>query len=238
MTKKIKLCGREVEYELQRKKVKNINLRIKPDGSVYVSASPRVPQERIERFLLDNEAFIVNALDKCKKRAEEEPKPLEYENGEEVEVFGAKYRLEFREESKNSARFEGGRILVFVKDDTDAELKKKTLGAFLDELCRIAVTEACEEIYPDFEEYVKEYPVIKFRKMHTKWGICRPQRNEITFSYMLSAAPRDCIEYVVYHEFCHFLHPNHSKSFYDTLESFVPDWKDKKKRLGKVETTK
>jgi len=39
---------------------------------------------------------------------------------------------------------------------------------------------------------------------------------------------------VVYHEFCHFLHPDHSKKFYACLSKFVPDWKERKKRLGEV----
>ena len=67
--------------------------------------------------------------------------------------------------------------------------------------------------------------------MHTKWGICRATRNEITFSYMLAAAPRDCIEYVVYHEFTHFLEPNHSAEFYAKLDSFLSDWKERKRIL-------
>ena len=34
------LCeNRKIQYELTRKQVKNINLRIKPDGKVYVSAN-------------------------------------------------------------------------------------------------------------------------------------------------------------------------------------------------------
>ena len=238
MIKRIKLCGTDVEYDLQRKKVKNINLRIKPDGSIHVSASTRVPLERIESFLRDNESFVMNAVEKCKKRAESAPKPLGYENGEEVMLLGTKFSLEIKKNASNKAFVEKGKIVLFVKDETDTELKKKTLESFLSEICRIAVEEACEEIYPDFEEFVPEYPKIKFRKMYTKWGICRPQRNEITFSYMLAAAPRDCIEYVVYHEFCHFLHANHSKSFYAVLTKFLPDWKSKKARLGEVETLK
>lgn len=236
MIKRIVLCGREIEYDLQRKKVKNINLRIKADGSVHVSASTRVPLERIESFLRANEGFILKAVEKYQKRVENAPRPLNYESGEEVELLGARFPLEIRKDAKSKAAFDNGKIIVFVKDETDTELKKKAFEAFFAEICRLAVTAACEKAYPNFEEAVPEYPNIRFRKMHTKWGICRPTRNEITFSYMLAAAPRDCIEYVVYHEFCHFIHPNHSKEFYECLSRFVPDWKAKKARLGEIDT--
>ena len=38
----------ELSYKLIRKNVKNVNLRVKRDGSVVVSASPRVPKTYID----------------------------------------------------------------------------------------------------------------------------------------------------------------------------------------------
>ena len=35
-------------------------------------------------------------------------------------------------------------------------------------------------------------------------------------------AMRNCIEYVVMHELCHFIHPNHSKHFYAFLSMLMP----------------
>lgn len=235
MIKRIKLCGTEVEYDLQRKKVKNINLRIKPDGSVHVSASTRVPLERIESFLKSNENFILGAVEKCKKRAESAPKPLGYESGEKVTVLGESYTLSVQRGTKNLAYTEDEKLILFVRDETNSELRKKTLENYLADVCRYEVDKICRKIYPEFSETVKEYPTVKFRKMHTKWGICRPGRNEITFSYMLAAAPMDCIEYVVWHEFCHFLCADHSKKFYECLARFVPDWKKRKIKLGETD---
>lgn len=238
MIKKIVLCGREVEYDLQRKKVKNINLRVKPDGSVHVSASTRVSLERIERFLLTNESFIFNAIERFKKREENTTKPLNYESGETVTVLGESYTLSVQRGTKNLAYTEDEKLILFVRDETNSELRKKTLENYLADVCRYEVDKICRKIYPEFSETVKEYPTVKFRKMHTKWGICRPGRNEITFSYMLASAPLECIEYVVCHEFCHFYYADHSKRFYDTLASHMPDWKEKKKRLEGIDVLK
>ncbi len=47
----------------------------------------------------------------------------------------------------------------------------------------------------------------------------------------LIEAPKNCIEYVVYHEFCHFVHPNHSKLFYNLLQVMLPDWRESKQLL-------
>lgn len=50
-----------VEYELTVKKVKNINLRISPQGSVRVSAPRRVPVAEIDRFVVSRAGWIAAA---------------------------------------------------------------------------------------------------------------------------------------------------------------------------------
>lgn len=47
-----------VEYELVYKKVKRINLRVRPDGSVTVSAPRRVPVGEIDRFVAQNAGWV------------------------------------------------------------------------------------------------------------------------------------------------------------------------------------
>ena len=69
------------------------------------------------------------------------------------------------------------------------------------------------------------------RKMKKRWGSCQPQTKTITINSQLIEAPRFCIEYVMMHEFCHFIHPNHSKDFYTLLQVMMPDWKERKKML-------
>ena len=233
MVRTITLCGRMVEYDLQRKKVKNINLRIKSNGTISVSAPQRVSVDTIEEFLCSNGSYILKALDKFSAQ-NENIKELEYKDGEYLTVLGYRVPLKVVQGNKNFAEMTSRGILLTVKDTDNIEMKQKTINSFIEDICRRTVIELCEKIYPEFEETVKKYPTIKFRRMHTKWGICRPTRKEITFSYMLSAVPIECVEYVVYHEFCHFVHPNHSKDFYSCLYSFLPDWKERKKRLEGV----
>ena len=56
----------------------------------------------------------------------------------------------------------------------------------------------------------------------------------VALNNRLLEAPRDCIEYVVTHELCHFVHPNHSKQFYSFLSMLMPDWKERKSVLDKI----
>lgn len=81
--------GRKVPYVLVRKKVKNINARIKADGVIYVSANPFVPQAAVEAFLLSKSAFILSFLDKNAK--EEQTPPKAYFTEEELKTFITEY---------------------------------------------------------------------------------------------------------------------------------------------------
>lgn len=82
MTKYIILNGRKIEYDLQYKDVKNINLRIKGDGSVHVSANRRTQIEAIEDFMRSKAHLILKAIDNCKKS-----ELTEYFTEEELKSF-------------------------------------------------------------------------------------------------------------------------------------------------------
>src|SRR5699024_10108493 len=96
--------------------------------------------------------------------------------------------------------------------------------------------EIMSEIYPVFRKYGVAVPVLRLRNMETRWGSCLPRKGIITLNKRLLEAPRYCIEYVVMHEFCHFIHPDHSKHFYAFLTMLMPDWKERKRILDQSAT--
>ena len=49
--KSITIQDKTIVYELERKNVKNVNLRIRQNGTVYISAGPFVPNQFIEDFI-------------------------------------------------------------------------------------------------------------------------------------------------------------------------------------------
>lgn len=183
MIREITLKNKKIEYELTIKNVKNINLRIYPDGRVTVSANKRVKIAFIEEFLISKQDFILKALDKYKNKEQKE---------------NIKYR-------------------------TEEELKNLIIAL-------------CEKAYPYYEKYGIKYPVIKFRKMKTRWGSCHTVKGILTFNTQLIHAPMECIEYVVWHEFTHFLQANHSQNFYQELEKVYPHWHTSRKKLKEINT--
>ncbi|MDD2537979.1 MAG: M48 family metallopeptidase [Bacteroidales bacterium] len=69
------------------------------------------------------------------------------------------------------------------------------------------------------------------RDMHTRWGSCSLKTRRITLNLKLFHKADPCVEYVIVHELCHLIHPDHGKEFYALLEKELPDWKSRRKQL-------
>lgn len=79
-----------ITYELHRKPVKNMNLRVTTSGVVRVSASPRVPLGLIEAFICRHRAFVEKALQNRKSRGGH---PMVPAVDTEIMVMGQMYRV-------------------------------------------------------------------------------------------------------------------------------------------------
>ena len=178
-----------ITYTLTRKPVKNVNMRIKEDGRVLVSANRRVSVSFIDAWIREKQVFIRRAQAKYKQR-------------------------ERREEAQEESRLQKGDKL------SEAQM--------------LVFENMVDDIYIKFQERWKAripYPKVKLRYMTSRWGSCQPDRGKITLNSRLIDAPEGCLEYIVVHEFAHFIETNHSKAFWDVVEEFLPDWKKRRKLL-------
>lgn len=231
--RKVMSDGKEIAYHLEQKPVKNLNLRIRKDGSVYVSANDNVPVDKVDEFVVSKGAYILSALQRFQELAQYRPQAKRYISGETFYILGRGLRLKVVEGSKNAIHSDGVYIFLQAKDATDVKNKERIVTRFLDQQCKDQFGEIMAEIYPLFQKYGVAQPTLRIREMDTRWGSCLSKKGIITLNKRLLEAPRSCIEYVVMHEFCHFIHPNHSKQFYSFLAMLMPDWKNRKVALDK-----
>ena len=67
--------------------------------------------------------------------------------------------------------------------------------------------------------------------MVSRWGVCAMAKRQITFALQLYNMPPAAQIYVVVHEYCHFLQPNHSPAFWAEVAKLMPDWKARRDLL-------
>ena len=231
MLRTVEADGNAISYTLERKPVKNINLRIRADQSVYVSVPKDVNAKMVDAFVVEKSAYILRALKKFKDKNRETVSENKFVNGETVKFLGRNLRLKIKNASRSKVESDESYVTLYVKDVQDADLKKRVLETWLRKKCKDEITAICKKVYPQVKKYGVAFPEIQLREMVSRWGSCSPKKGFVTFNTALIAMPVSCIEYVVTHEFTHFLYPNHSKKFYHQLATFMPDWEERKKRL-------
>lgn len=67
---------------------------------------------------------------------------------------------------------------------------------------------------------------LAFRNMVSRWGSCNVKTGRICINVQLAAFPPECLEYVVVHELCHLIEPNHGPRFKALLDAHLPRWRE------------
>lgn len=224
----------DIPYLLTRKPVKNVNLRIKPEGEVLVSANNSVPTDFIDAFIEKKQRYIFSVLSKYEEKKKLfQAVPKRYVSGESYDLLGKSLRLKVEANKEENVYTDGVYIFLKVKDKDDFRHKEIMMSKWLKQYQTTVFEELLQEKYLLFEKYGVTYPTLKIRNMTSRWGSCQPKKGIITLNSKLIEAPRNCIEYVILHELVHFIHPNHSRQFWDFVAMMMPDWKERKEELEK-----
>jgi hypothetical protein len=97
-----------------------------------------------------------------------------------------------------------------------------------------------QQLYLETEKYVikytkilnKTYNKISIKKMSSRWGSCSTNGN-ISINLKLINFPLKYLEYVVVHEVCHLVQPNHSVHFWNEVVKLYPNYKTIRKEMKK-----
>lgn len=232
--REIRLRGEIYKYTLERKTVKNINLRVKPGYTIYVSANRRVSVKIIEAFIISKADFILEAFERFEKnrKGTEIKAEIGYNTGDKITYFGKNIGLKIVRSHKESVKASGESIYIFIKDEDDRERKAHLLNKWEMNFATEIFKKVVDKYYPEFKVLGVVYPKISIRSMTSRWGSCKPNGDRITLNLELLHRPKECLEYVVVHELAHFIHPNHSKDFWNLVENVMPDYKKRKDTLN------
>jgi predicted metal-dependent hydrolase len=221
----------KIQYTLSRKKVKNINLSLKPDLIVEVSASHDVPIEKIHSFVKRKASWIVKNKEYFKRSLSEIKYKKEYVNGETLKYLGRQYRLKVFQSNKEYVKCKRGYLNLYVKDKKDIARKIQLIDDWYKKKSIKIFNESLERVYRPIKKYNIPKPNITIRTMKARWGSCVEPKNKIIINSELINAPKFCIDYVILHELIHFKFRDHNKNFYKLQNTLMPDWKKRKEIL-------
>ena len=120
--------------------------------------------------------------------------------------------------------------VVWVPQHWDAAQTEKSLDNWLRSNARVDYPRMIERWWPRFSQYAAQRPVLRVKKMRTRWGSLS-QRGYINLNLALMQLPESLLELVVVHELCHLRHFDHGAGFKQLMSDCLPDWRQREQQL-------
>ena len=228
---KVKYQNKTIAYTINKAKIKNIYITIE-NGEVVIKAPWYTTRNQIQEVVESKRDWIMKKLEEYNVSPR---KAKEYEDGEKFQILGESYYLNIYYKDINNAilNVENEKIeiilpLSYAEEDNTEQIKK-----MIDKMYYMIAEKEVESAMEKTRKMVGLAPEeYKIKKIKYAWGTCS-SRKIITINQNLMMYSRKAIEYVVLHEICHLKYMNHSKKFWEMVESYMPDYKEAEKELKK-----
>ena len=208
---KYTLDDNEYDVIIEKKNNKNLYIRVKNDGRIYVTCNYLTSKSDIKRVLDQNTKALQKMLNHIKKENIKSDKFFYLGNSYDIII----------DESIN---------IVFLKDNNIYTKDLKMLDKWLKEETIRVFDERYVQIFNHFNENIKS-PILKIRNMKTRWGVYNKKNHTITLNSKLIEFDVSKIDYVIIHELSHIIYFNHSKNFWSLVSKYCPDYKAIRKEM-------
>lgn len=227
---KFEYQAKTIEFEVQRRNRKTLEIRIQPPDKVRVAAPKYAKDEEILRVVQSKGKWIVEKLSElesigCSKREKE------YVNGESFLYLGRNYSLKIIKNPEIQSP-----VVKLYKGKFHIETNTKDLDELRQAMEHWYRQKTLEKVLEKVEYFQNYFPVkpnfVKVKEQKKRWGSCNSKGN-LMFNWRISMAPSPVLGYIVLHEMCHLVHFNHSKDFWALVERIMPNYKERKEWLKK-----
>lgn len=147
-------------------------------------------------------------------------------NTETVNWLGKEYPVRIIHNARELAVLDEIECRVFTRLGGDGEyvlsLIQRAVADRFTALCR----ELNEEVRAELMRCGLTPPPtqITIKDMKSRWGSCSYTRGHISINIRLAAYPRETVLSVLWHEYAHYWHHDHSRKFYDFLLDMYPEY--------------
>ena len=225
----IEVGGHRITFLLKRSSRKTLGISVMPDGQVVVTAPIVADLEDIGLKVRKRAAWILN------KQAESASRPLglgsrRYLPGESHLFLGQHYRLRVDPDQLGTKR-NGDRIIVGGVGPDEPSRIRNRLNRWYSREARHVFSSRLDECLPLFGDEIPRRPKLQIKPLEKRWGSYVSRSGTLILNRRLVEASIPQIDYVIVHELCHVIIPNHSVAFERSLSQRIPDWKDRKRAL-------
>lgn len=226
---KIEFKNEIIEYTIEYKKRKTVELKIDPTGVVRIKAPKGTDESVVLKILIKKGDWILKKIDEMFTKSKRIEK-RSYEDGEEILFLGKLLKLTIyrRDLTKTNISIVNNELIISVPNKFEIE----EISALIEKYYRKELKKIIDKRIGFYQNNFKIKPKnITIKSQKTRWGSCSSERN-INFNWKLIMAPIEIIDYLIVHEMSHLVHMNHSKSFWSLVGKIMPDYKKRQNWLN------
>ncbi len=216
------------EYQLIKQDRKTLSLTVTPDLRIILKCPKETDNERIENFLKKKWFWLEKQLSFFKKY-QRKIYEKEYISGEGYLYLGRQYKLIVKQGKEDNVSLTKGQLIVrTTKEVTNGRYNKKLIDKWFENKTDIIFQDRFTEMFKRFD--YKNTPILSIREMRKRWGSFL-NKDKIFLNPKLIHTPKECIDYVIVHELCHFKYKDHHTKFWQLLDEKYPKWGRVKEKL-------
>lgn len=210
-------------YVQKRRRQKRIIIRPKDTDSYTVTAPKYTTKKAIMTVIKANQTELSSMTPMVNIKAL-------FKAGETITLYDKLYTIDVRK-GKKQTRITDTTIIIQNQTNSEASIERQ-LHHFLKITLATELKQLATYYNPVIKHVDLETITPNIQYMKSKFGSCQPLGKKLSFNLELIHYPKPILHYIYAHEIAHFIHPNHSKAFYETLQTFCPDHKLKKHTLN------
>ncbi len=220
---------KNIDFNLLYCDRKTIEIAVHPDSSVVVKVPRHSDIIFVEKKVIKRAGWICKQQNYFKQF---QPKPPTrcYVSGETHLYLGKQYRLKVAGGAQSSVTLSHGFFHVLCRNKPNPDKVEKLLYQWYLEKAKVQFEKSLDRCLQKFYDFNFGRPKLSIRRMQKRWGSLS-DKGTVTLNTDLIRASKECIDYVVTHELCHFQYANHGPEFYKLLSSLMPEWKKVKHKL-------
>lgn len=209
---------------ITRKEQKRISMRVKDEKTLVIFAPIGYPTEKIEDFIQSNTQWINKKVSEITRRKTDFSSIYSFDqtliNGKIIDILPSN-------EYKTSLTAEG--LYISPRCYGNFEKRRKETIKFVKEYADENLRELISKIGTELGVCPAEITV-RFVRGARIWGKCDANKRIVIDSRVIMLTPQ-LQRYVVLHEFAHLSVFNHSETFWNLVEKYVPNYKNCRNQL-------
>ncbi|MDF2569169.1 MAG: hypothetical protein K0R55_773 [Sporomusa sp.] len=224
--------GQTINYTLRLdKRRKAIQLRVLPNAIVEIIAPAKLTSNEIEHIFITKKKWLTTRLDNLTSLAAN-PINQQLMSGAQVLYKGEPHTLTlFMGSSKPEVVLKPAELLVKLPTSTE----ENNTTAVTEQIVKTWLIDQARKLFIEKTKHwasvIGVHPVrITIKDQKTRWGSCSSLGN-INYNWRIIMAPPRVADYLIIHELCHLLVPNHSAKFWEQVIRFSPEYQECRKWL-------